>query len=223
MAEVPAGLCEIKALDSTNQTFLQLATATLGQFQERAQGDLKERQLAVDALVQPIKESLTKVDGKLGDLERTRIEAYSSLNEQLRNLVETALPQIQKATTSLANAMRQPTVRGRWGELLAVNAQEVAQLGRQLYERVGSLATHWSDVGDKLEKAVGAYNRSVGALETHVLVTARKFVDLEAATADDGALETPKLADTLPRPLVAPDLALVRETGGALERSMRVS
>ena len=322
-----------EALDSTSQTFLQLATAQLGQFQERAQSDLKQRQQAVDALVQPIKESLTKVDGKLGEIERTRIDAYASLHEQLRNLTETQLPLVQKATTSLANAMRQPTVRGRWGELqlkrvvelagmlehcdfveqptgtsgedarqrpdaivtlpggaqiiidakvpftayldaheaadddartahlerhallvrahaaalsrkgywetfspspdfvimflpgemlytaalqtdpqlieavtnekvvlatpssliallrmialgwreqaLAVNAQEVAQLGRQLYERVGSLATHWSDVGDKLEKAVGAYNRSVGALETRVLVTARKFVDLE--------------------------------------------
>ena len=67
-------------------------------------------------------------------------------------------------------------------------------------------AAHWSDVGDKLEKAVGAYNKSVGALETLVLVTARKFVDLKAATADDGEVETPRLVDTLPRPLVAPEL-----------------
>src|SRR5690349_16351932 len=80
-----------EALDSTSQTFLQLATAQLGQFQERAQSELASRQQAVDALVQPIKESLTKVDGKLGEIERTRIDAYSSLNEQLRNLAETAL------------------------------------------------------------------------------------------------------------------------------------
>jgi DNA recombination protein RmuC len=366
-----------EALDSTSQTFLQLATAQLGQFQERAQSDLTQRQQAVDALVQPIKESLTSVATKIGDIERTRIDAYSALHEQLRNLTETQLPLVHKATTSLANAMRQPTVRGRWGELqlkrvvelagmlehcdfveqptstsgddarqrpdaivtlpggaqiiidakvpftayldaheaaddeartahlerhallvrahatslsrkgywetfspspdfvimflpgemlytaalqtdpqlieavthervvlatpssliallrtialgwreqaLAVNAQEVAQLGRQLYERVSSLATHWSDVGDKLGKAVGAYNRSVGALETRVLVSARKFVDLEAATADDGEIEAPQPVEALPRPLLAPELTVVRETGGALERSMRVS
>ena len=104
-----------EALDSTSQTFLQLATAQLGQFQERAQSDLKAREQAVDALVQPIKESLTKVDGKLGEIERMRIDAYASLHEQLRNLTETQLPLVHKATTSLANAMRQPTVRGRWG------------------------------------------------------------------------------------------------------------
>jgi DNA recombination protein RmuC len=365
-----------EALDSTSQTFLQLATAQLGQFQERAQSDLQQRQQAVDQLVQPIKESLTNVATKIGDIERTRIDAYASLHEQLRNLTETQLPLVHKATTSLANAMRQPTVRGRWGELqlkrvvelagmlehcdfveqpsgtsddarqrpdaivtlpggaqiiidakvpftayldaheaadddtraahlnrhallvrahaaalgrkaywdtfspspdfvimflpgemlytaalqqdpalieavtsekvvlatpssliallrmialgwreqaLAVNAQEVAQLGRQLYERVGSLATHWSDVGDKLEKAVGAYNRSVGALETRVLVTARKFVDLEAATADDGELAAPQPVEVLPRPLLAPELTPVRQLGAAPDRAVRVS
>src|SRR5262245_30672733 len=115
-----------QALDSTSATFLKLAKAELGQFQERAQSDLKQRQQAVDALVQPIKESLTKVDGKIGEIERARIDAYSSLNQQLRSLVETHLPRIQNATVTLANAMRQPTVRGRWGELQLKRVVEVA-------------------------------------------------------------------------------------------------
>jgi DNA recombination protein RmuC len=115
-----------EALDSTSQTFLQLATAQLGQFQERAQSDLTQRQQAVDALVQPIKESLTNVATKIGDIERTRIDAYASLNEQLRNLTETQIPLVHKATTSLANAMRQPTVRGRWGELQLKRVVELA-------------------------------------------------------------------------------------------------
>ena len=70
------------------------------------------------------------------------------------------------ATPSSLIALLRMIALGWREQALAVNAQEVAQLGRQLYERVGSLATHWSDVGDKLEKAVGAYNKSVGALET---------------------------------------------------------
>src|SRR5688572_13078944 len=53
------------ALDSTSQTFLQLATASFQKHQVQAQSELEARQKAVDALVQPIKESLTKVDGKL--------------------------------------------------------------------------------------------------------------------------------------------------------------
>jgi DNA recombination protein RmuC len=107
--------------------------------------------------------------------------------------------------SSLIGLLR--TIALGWREqALALNAQEVAQLGRTLYERVGSLATHWSDVGDKLEKAVGAYNKSVGALETRVLVTARKFVDLKAATADDGELDAPAPIDNVPRALAAPEL-----------------
>ena len=61
-----------EALNTNNQSFLQLATASLEKFQERAQGDLDARQKAVDALVQPIRESLVKVDGKLGEIEKTR-------------------------------------------------------------------------------------------------------------------------------------------------------
>ena len=99
------------------------------------------------------------------------------------------------------------TVAYAWTqEALALNAQEVAQLGKQLYERIASLAAHWSDVGDKLEKAVGSYNKSVGTLETRVLVTARKFVDLKAAP-EDGEIEAPQPVDTLPRALQAPELA----------------
>jgi len=95
------------------------------------------------------------------------------------------------------------TVAYAWTqEALALNAQEVAQLGKQLYERITSLASHWSDVGDKLEKAVGSYNKSVGTLETRVLVTARKFVDLKAAP-DDGELASPQPVDTLPRRIAA--------------------
>jgi DNA recombination protein RmuC len=125
------------------------------------------------------------------------------------------------ATPSSLIALLRMIALGWREQALAVNAQEVAQLGRQLYERVGSLAAHWSDVGDKLEKAVGAYNRSVGALESRVLVTARKFVDLKAATADDGELEAPQPVETATRSLLAPELALV-EAGGGAQRTMRV-
>ncbi|MGH8738484.1 MAG: hypothetical protein ACREVC_14090, partial [Burkholderiales bacterium] len=55
-----------EALKSNNQSFIELAKATLEKFQESAKGDLEKRQKAVDELVKPIRESLEKVDGKLG-------------------------------------------------------------------------------------------------------------------------------------------------------------
>lgn len=110
-----------------------------------------------------------------------------------------------------------------WREdALAINAQEVAQLGKELYERVAKLAEYWGDVGDKLGKAVGAHTKSVGTLEGRVLVTARRFVDLKAAP-EGNEISAPEPIETLPRPLLAPELGVVRETGGALERPMRVS
>lgn len=93
-------------------------------------------------------------------------------------------------------------------EALALNAQEVAQLGKQLYERVATLAGHWNDVGEKLEKAVGSYNKAIVCLESRVLVSARRFRDLKAASSD-AEIPAPDSIDTVPRTLQAPELAVV--------------
>src|SRR5688572_6739872 len=55
------------ALRDNNQSFLQLAHTTLEKFQESARGDLEYRQKAIDQMVKPLKESLEKVDGKIGE------------------------------------------------------------------------------------------------------------------------------------------------------------
>jgi DNA recombination protein RmuC len=113
------------ALRNNTQSFLDLATTKLEHFQEKATGDLKLRQQAIDAMVSPIKASLEKVDCKLQEIEKTRISAYTSLHEQVHSLIRTQT-QLHSETTNLVRALRMPNVRGRWGEIQLRRVVEMA-------------------------------------------------------------------------------------------------
>jgi DNA recombination protein RmuC len=83
-------------------------------------------------------------------------------------------------------------------EALAANAQQISDLGRELFERLATMSDHFSRVGSSLKNAVENYNRTVASLEGRVLVSARKFRELKAADADR-ELESPAPVEVLPR------------------------
>lgn len=342
-------------LQANNQAFLELAQAKLNDFQNQAKGDLTERQKAIETLVHPIKESLTKVDSQIQEMEKARATAYGSLLSQVQALSETN-DQLRAETGNLVTALRAPQGRGRWGEIqlrrvaemagmlnrcdfleqqqrsgdegalrpdmvvklpggktvvvdaktplsaylnaleaksdseraeylrqhaaqvrihikklggkayweqfptapemvvmflpneaffsaalaedptlieagvvekviiaspttliallravhygwqqqeVAANALEIAELGKELYERLCTMAGHFEDVGGKLNSAVAAYNKAVASLESRVLATARKFPPLGVPIKAD--LPEPEQVESTTKQLQAAD------------------
>jgi len=114
-----------QALAANNKNFLDLAQSTLSQFQQHAQGDLDHRQQAINQLVQPLHESLQKVDHKIEQLEQKRSGAYARLDEQLQSLLTSQI-KLESETGNLVRALRTPAVRGRWGEIQLRKVVEMA-------------------------------------------------------------------------------------------------
>jgi DNA recombination protein RmuC len=78
------------------------------------------------------------------------------------------------------------TVASAWQQQrLAASAEEIRQLGRELYERLSTMAEHIADVGDHLKKAGASYDAFVGSLDSRVLASARRFKDLGVSASKE--------------------------------------
>ncbi len=113
------------ALQRNNQSFLELARATLEKYQEGAKGELEKRQQAIGELVAPVKATLEKFEQQVQTVEKSRVDAYATLTEQVKALAESQ-GQLKLETANLVKALRAPQTRGRWGELQLKRVVEMA-------------------------------------------------------------------------------------------------
>lgn len=114
-----------EALKHNNEAFLNLAKTAFQTLQAEAKGDLAQRQQAIDAVVKPLTESLSRYDEQLRQLEQSRQAAYGGLDQHLKSLAESQ-QRLQQETGNLVNALRAPAVRGRWGEITLKRVAELA-------------------------------------------------------------------------------------------------
>jgi DNA recombination protein RmuC len=113
------------ALKQNNQSFLTLASENLKQQHKVAQGDLEQRRQAVGELVGPLREQLGRYEKLVQSMEGERKEAYGKLLQQVIGLGETE-KDLMRETGNLVRALRQPQVRGAWGELTLKRVVELA-------------------------------------------------------------------------------------------------
>lgn len=114
-----------EALKRNNEAFLQLARSSFATLQAEAKGDLGQRQQAIDELVRPLQDQLKRYEEQIIQIERTRLRDHGGLEQHLRLMAESH-QRLQQETGNLANALRAPAVRGRWGEITLRRVAELA-------------------------------------------------------------------------------------------------
>ncbi len=114
------------ALRSNQSAFLDAARTTLDASLDKGRaemsGDLAQKQTAIEGavggMVQPLADSLGRLEIHVRELERAREKAYGSLGLQVQTLA--------RETATLSTALRSPQTRGRWGEVTLRRVAELA-------------------------------------------------------------------------------------------------
>jgi len=124
LREVFAALAS-DALTTNAEQYLTRSREQLVGLLDKVKSDWGTHKEELKGLVAPLETSLKALDGQIRTLEEKREGAYRSIEQQIRGLGE-AQVQLQTTTTTLSQAMKSSTARGRWGELQLRRIAELA-------------------------------------------------------------------------------------------------
>lgn len=178
--------------------------------------DLADRKLAMEEHAKLVRGHMKKLGRKsYWDLEQGSPEfvvmflpsehLFSAALQQDPLLVDAGIDNnVIIATPTTLIALLRAVSYGWRQESLAENSRKISDLGGELYKRLASMGKHFDKLGLNLGRTVDAYNGAMGALDSRVLVTARKLHDLKAANIAD-EVNPAKIIEKTPRSLTAPE------------------
>jgi len=176
-----------QALDRSTRTFLEIAEGRLSAANARAAGELDNRKAAVEQLVQPLRDTLTRVESQLRETEAARRSSHAALVEQV-TIARQSSDQLRAQTQALVTALRRPEARGRWGEMQLRRVVELAGMSNKcdFDEQVGVVSADGGLRPDMVIRLAGGKNIVV---DSKVSLAAY----LEAAESTDESVREARL------------------------------
>jgi len=167
------------ALTQNNKQFLDLAKTRLETQVKDAEGNLDQRKTAIEEMLKPVKESIDSYKKRIEELEKGSEKTFGQVSEMLSNIQKTNTS-LQKETTALVNALRNPRVRGKWGEIGLKRVVEFSGLSAHC-DFVEQVYTEGDDSVVKPDMIINLPGNS------HVVVDSKLPLDayLEALETDD--------------------------------------
>jgi DNA recombination protein RmuC len=130
-----------QALDASARRFLEMAEGRLSAANAKAAGELENRRAAVEGLVGPLKETLTRVEAQLRESDAQRAASHAALAEQM-TITRRSSDELKQQTQALVTALRKPEARGRWGEMQLRRVAELAGMSARCdFDEQVSVAT----------------------------------------------------------------------------------
>jgi DNA recombination protein RmuC len=177
-----------QALDASARRFLEMAEGRFSAANARAAGELETRKAAVEGLVGPLKETLTRVEAQLRESDAQRAASHAALAEQM-TITRRSSDELQQQTRALVTALRRPEARGRWGEMQLRRVVELAGMSARCdFDEQATVAT--SDGQLRPDMVIHLAGGKHIVVDSKVSLSAY----LEAAEATDETVRETRLA-----------------------------